>query len=76
MILTITLVVTAVAALYVYLTWNYGYWKKRNVPGPDPLPFLGSFPSLILRHRTIMEEMDKIYRFVIFDLMKMVFFNS
>ncbi|EDS36419.1 cytochrome P450 26B1 [Culex quinquefasciatus] len=61
MILTITLVVTAVAALYVYLTWNYGYWKKRNVPGPDPLPFLGSFPSLILRHRTIMEEMDKIY---------------
>lgn len=61
MFLTITLVVSAATALYLYLTWNYGFWKKRNVPGPDPLPFFGSFPSLILRHRTVMEEMDKIY---------------
>lgn len=61
MFLTITLVVSTVVAIYVYLTWNFGYWKKRNVPGPDPLPFLGSFPSLILRNRTVMKEMDKIY---------------
>uniref|UniRef100_A0A8D8AV64 Probable cytochrome P450 28a5 n=1 Tax=Culex pipiens TaxID=7175 RepID=A0A8D8AV64_CULPI len=62
MLLTITLVVSAVAALYVYLTWNFSYWKKRNVPGPSPHPLFGNFPSFILRNHPIAVEMDNVYR--------------
>nr|XP_029718736.1 probable cytochrome P450 28a5 [Aedes albopictus] len=62
MILTITLIVSAVAAIYLYLTWNNNYWKKLNVPGPSPLPGLGSFPSFVLQRRPVADEMDEIYR--------------
>ncbi|EDS30708.1 cytochrome P450 6A1 [Culex quinquefasciatus] len=61
MIVTISLLVSAALAVYVYLTWNFSYWKQRNVPGPDPRPLLGNFPSLLLRHRTAMDEMDQMY---------------
>lgn len=62
LLITVTLLVSAAAALYVYLTWNFNYWKQRNVPGPDPRPLVGNFPSLVLRNRTIVEEMGEIYR--------------
>lgn len=45
--------------LYKYATNNLDYWKKRNVPGPSPKPFVGNLweavifkenlPSLIKR---------------------------
>ncbi|XP_062563197.1 probable cytochrome P450 28a5 [Armigeres subalbatus] len=62
MLVTITLIVSAVTAVYLYLTWNYNYWKKRDVPGPSPLPGLGSFPSFFLMKRPVAEEMDDIYQ--------------
>uniref|UniRef100_A0A1Q3FNL3 Putative cytochrome p450 n=1 Tax=Culex tarsalis TaxID=7177 RepID=A0A1Q3FNL3_CULTA len=62
MFITISLLISAAVAFYVYLTWNFNYWKKRNVPGPNPTPLFGNFPSLLLRHRTVMDEMDQIYR--------------
>uniref|UniRef100_A0A1Q3FLC8 Putative cytochrome p450 n=1 Tax=Culex tarsalis TaxID=7177 RepID=A0A1Q3FLC8_CULTA len=62
MLLTTSLVVSAIAVLYVYLTWNFNYWKKRNVPGPSPRPLFGNFPSFILRNQPIGIEMDKLYR--------------
>ncbi|KAL9696716.1 hypothetical protein quinque_016295 [Culex quinquefasciatus] len=61
MLVTISLLVSAVAAAYIYLVWNFNYWKKRHVPGPDPKPLVGNFPAFILRTRTVMEEMDEIY---------------
>lgn len=64
MLVTISLLVSAVAAAYIYLVWNFNYWKKRHVPGPDPKPLVGNFPAFILRTRTVMEEMDEIYKFV------------
>ncbi|XP_053698353.1 probable cytochrome P450 28a5 [Sabethes cyaneus] len=62
MFLTVSLVLVALGAFYVYLVWNFEYWKQRNVPGPEPTPLLGSFPSFILRHRPFIDEMDEIYR--------------
>uniref|UniRef100_A0A8D8GWK1 Probable cytochrome P450 28d1 n=1 Tax=Culex pipiens TaxID=7175 RepID=A0A8D8GWK1_CULPI len=61
MIVTISLLVSAALAVYVYLTWNFNYWRQRNVPGPDPRPLLGNFASLLLRHRTAMDEMGQMY---------------
>lgn len=62
MFITITLIISAIAAIYLYVTWNIGYWKKRNVPGPSPIPGLGNFPSFLLQKRPVVEEMDDVYR--------------
>ncbi|XP_053694786.1 probable cytochrome P450 28a5 [Sabethes cyaneus] len=62
MFLTVSLVLVALGTLYVYLVWHFNYWKDRNVPGPKPMPLLGSFPSFVLRHRPFLEEMDETYR--------------
>ncbi|XP_055612267.1 probable cytochrome P450 28a5 [Uranotaenia lowii] len=62
MLLTLSLIVGAIGALYLYLVWNFDYWTKRNVPGPKPLPFLGNFPSFFLRNQHSLEEIDEIYR--------------
>ncbi|XP_065080201.1 probable cytochrome P450 28a5 [Ochlerotatus camptorhynchus] len=62
MLVTITLIVSALAAIYLYLTWNYNYWRKQDVPGPSPKPLLGNFPSFVLMKRHVAYEMDEIYR--------------
>ena len=56
--------VTAVfgATIYQYLTWHFGYWKKRNVVGPKPLPLLGSLPNNILRKRNVTYDVQDIYK--------------
>ncbi|XP_050085975.1 probable cytochrome P450 28a5 [Anopheles aquasalis] len=61
MFLTVTLVVSAVTLIYVYLSWYNNYWRKRGVPGPAPRLLLGNFPSFILRHRSFVEEIEEIY---------------
>ncbi|XP_049547998.1 probable cytochrome P450 28a5 [Anopheles darlingi] len=61
MFLTVTLVVSAVTLIYVYLSWYSNYWRKRGVPGPAPRLLLGNFPSFVLRHRSFVEEIEEIY---------------
>uniref|UniRef100_A0A182XXB4 Uncharacterized protein n=1 Tax=Anopheles stephensi TaxID=30069 RepID=A0A182XXB4_ANOST len=61
MFVTVTLLVTALTVVYVYLAWYSNYWTKRNVPGPSPRLLLGHFPSFILRHRSFVEDFQEIY---------------
>uniref|UniRef100_A0A182JAM5 Uncharacterized protein n=1 Tax=Anopheles atroparvus TaxID=41427 RepID=A0A182JAM5_ANOAO len=61
MFLTITLLVTAVALIYVYLAWNVSYWTKRGVPGPEPRLLFGNFPSFVLRNRPFVDDFQDIY---------------
>lgn len=62
MLITVGLALTAFAVLYLYLTWHFDYWRKRNVPGPDPLPLVGNFPAFFRRNRPVMEEKYQIYK--------------
>ncbi|GBP17651.1 hypothetical protein EVAR_8648_1 [Eumeta japonica] len=41
-------VLSAVAVSYYFLTRNYNYWKKKNVPHTKPVPFFGNFADLML----------------------------
>lgn len=61
MLFTFGLIVGALILLYVYLTWNYKYWKNLGVPGPSPSPLLGNLPSAITHIRNVAYEVDDIY---------------
>lgn len=33
---------------YYYLTKNFNFWEKRNIPGPKPTPIFGNFKDVAL----------------------------
>lgn len=39
--------------LYLYFTRHFNYWKKRNVPGPKPVPLFGNLMESALRKKNI-----------------------
>lgn len=57
-----------VLSLYLYLTWNFEYWKRRGVAGPRPRPFVGTFPktALLDKNSNYINETSEIFRFVNF----------
>uniref|UniRef100_A0A1B0A3I5 Cytochrome P450 n=1 Tax=Glossina pallidipes TaxID=7398 RepID=A0A1B0A3I5_GLOPL len=63
MILLITcwLLLGVIALIYIFLTWNYNFWKKRGVNGPKPALIFGNLPSAITRKRNIMYDIWEIY---------------
>lgn len=38
----IALLLGAVSLFYVWLKWNYSFWKRNKVPGPEPTLFVGN----------------------------------
>ncbi|XP_067675597.1 cytochrome P450 3A29-like [Haliotis asinina] len=40
--LYIPLCLAASVLIYIYGTWNYSYFKKRGIPGPEPTCFIGN----------------------------------
>ncbi|XP_017006501.2 probable cytochrome P450 28d2 [Drosophila takahashii] len=46
---------------YVFLTWNFNYWRKRGIQTATTWPFFGSFPSIFTRKRNIAYDIDDIY---------------
>jgi len=59
---TALFVIAAILALiYVFLTWNFSYWKKRGIPTAKSWPFVGSFPSVFTQKRNVVYDIDEIY---------------
>ncbi|XP_071448733.1 probable cytochrome P450 6a17 [Hetaerina americana] len=52
----------AFAALYLYFTWNYGYWKKRSIPHERPLFPFGNIWSMMTRKESFIEFYRSYYR--------------
>lgn len=52
--------------LYLYLTWNFDYWKRRGVAGPVPRAYLGTYPktALLDKSSNFFNETDEIFRLV------------
>ncbi|KAJ1096448.1 hypothetical protein NDU88_001590 [Pleurodeles waltl] len=40
---TWTLLVVLVTVVFLYGTWTHGIFRKLGIPGPRPLPFIGTF---------------------------------
>uniref|UniRef100_A0A240SY17 Cytochrome n=1 Tax=Lutzomyia longipalpis TaxID=7200 RepID=A0A240SY17_LUTLO len=47
---------------YVYMTWNFDYWKKQRIPSPAPRFLLGNLPSSITQKRFLGYEIDDLYK--------------
>ncbi|XP_037935752.1 probable cytochrome P450 28d1 [Teleopsis dalmanni] len=61
-LVTLALLASVPVLIYVFLTWNFDYWKKRGVRGPKPTPLLGSFPSLFTQKQHFANDLNDIYR--------------
>lgn len=51
---------------YLYLTWNFDYWRQLSVAGPLPRAYVGTFPKTALfdKNSNYIQETTEIYRFV------------
>ncbi|XP_017063045.2 probable cytochrome P450 28d2 [Drosophila eugracilis] len=50
------------ALVYVFLTWNFDYWRKRGILTAPSWPFVGSFPSIFTKKRNVAYDIDDIYK--------------
>ena len=57
-------VLIAIVLLYYYLTWHFDYWRDRNVLGPIPWPFVGTFRKSAIYLQNFIYDQDEIYRWV------------
>uniref|UniRef100_A0A1B0B047 Cytochrome P450 n=1 Tax=Glossina palpalis gambiensis TaxID=67801 RepID=A0A1B0B047_9MUSC len=60
-LITCWLLLSVIALIYIFLTWNYNFWKNRGVTGPKPTLIFGNLPSAITRKRNIMYDIWEIY---------------
>lgn len=51
-------------AFYLYLTWNFEFWKKLGVVGPIPRVYVGTFPktALLDKSSNYIEETSELFR--------------
>lgn len=47
--------------LYLYVTRNFNFWKKRNFPYEKPLPFVGNLKGAIFQTLDIGQNLKQIY---------------
>lgn len=48
--------------LYFYTTRNFDYWKKRNVHGPKPLPFVGNIWNVVRVKYSLGQTFSDLYK--------------
>lgn len=56
------IVFTSIVFLYYYLTWHFDYWRDRNIIGPIPWPFVGTFRKSAIYLQNFIYDQDQIYR--------------
>ncbi|XP_001356809.3 probable cytochrome P450 28d1 [Drosophila pseudoobscura] len=56
------LLATLLTLIYIFLTWNFGYWKRRGIQTAKAWPLVGSFPSVFTQKRNMAYDIDEIYR--------------
>ncbi|XP_055845081.1 probable cytochrome P450 28d1 [Episyrphus balteatus] len=60
-LITLGLIGLIIGLAYLFLVWNFDYWKKRGIKGPKPYPFYGSLPSMVTQKRNPGCDLRDIY---------------
>ncbi|KAH8401603.1 hypothetical protein KR009_006773 [Drosophila setifemur] len=60
-LITLTLGLAAIGLLYLVMTWNYGHWTKRRIPGPKPKLFTGNYPHMFTMKRHMIYDINDVY---------------
>uniref|UniRef100_A0A1B6DSR1 Cytochrome P450 n=1 Tax=Clastoptera arizonana TaxID=38151 RepID=A0A1B6DSR1_9HEMI len=47
--------------IYLFLTSKFNYWKDRNVPFVEPIPFFGNMKDLFLNKKSLSQVYDDLY---------------
>lgn len=63
MILILIVLIASILSLYIFITWNFDYWFKLNVPSPATRVLLGDLPNEFLRRLHVCCDVDKIYKY-------------
>lgn len=50
-----------VGAIYLFLAWNFNFWKKAGVKGPKPRLLFGNLPSVLTKKRHVYYEYQELY---------------
>lgn len=61
-LLILSTIFVSLAILYYYLTWHFDYWRIRDVIGPKPKPFVGTFPKSAVYLQNFLYDQDQIYQ--------------
>lgn len=59
--LTLSLIGALALVFYLYLVWDFNYWKKRGVSGPKPSVLLGTVPNALLQKRNMFYDINDTY---------------
>lgn len=54
--------VLIVSSVYYYLTYNFDYWWKNNVPSAKAKILLGNLPNVLLRKEHLVYDFEKLYK--------------
>jgi len=62
LLLTISVIVSACAAIYILLIRNFNHWTKRGVSGPKPQLIVGNYPHIFNQKKHMAHDIDVVYR--------------
>lgn len=62
MLLLIALTIVLALLVHYFVTSPYGYWKKRGIPFPKPLPFVGNVGGTVVVQKTLGQIFQQIYK--------------
>ena len=58
-----TLVAVLAVTLYVYLTWNYNYWRKQGIVQVEPVvPGIGNLLQALLQKISAYTMHNNVYK--------------
>lgn len=60
-LIAMSLLLTLVATIYLYVKKQFSYWKRRGVPFVEPSFPFGNFPATFSKKKSLMEELEDLY---------------